>query len=160
MGRSKNSSVATAKNSASFVAPYASRNVLCPSRRGLVTAGIRGSTRPPNRRTGHGRRGAGCRQRLRQACRACGRTHGKPRYALAPDGAPHAGQCPTPGSLDHGRRPGPESGRRSLLDIYALEYTGAVRWRHYGGGVDEDRLHVAIVVMGRPVAADKPVPQW
>ena len=31
---------------------------------------------------------------------------------------------------------------------HALEYTGVAFGRHYGGGVDEDRLHVAIVVVG------------
>ena len=66
-----------------------------------------GSTRPPIRRTGRGRRGAGCRRRLRRACRACGRTRGKPRYDPARGGAPRGGRRPTPGSPDPGQRPGP-----------------------------------------------------
>jgi len=59
------------------------------------------------------------------------------------DSVPHQDHWTTGEGLAQNR----DGGR--YWTIYALEYTGAVLWRHYGGRVDEDRLHVAIVVMGQ-----------
>ena len=58
------------------------------------------------------------------------------------DGVPHEDHR----TLGEGLTQDGDGGRYRA--VHALEDTGVMLGRHYGGGVDEDRLHVAIVVMG------------
>lgn len=60
------------------------------------------------------------------------------------DGIPHEDHW----TLNEGLAQDGDGGRYRA--VHALEYTGLMLGRHYGGGIDEDRLHVAIVVMGEP----------